>query len=173
VKSGSSEVRVIANLVLGANGATTLQGSSRGLSSIEDRKRFHELRNNATAIVIGGQTYRNEPYSQTPRPLFVASQKITSEMRAKNPQAHFYQVKPSEIVDEALARYGSPVLVEGGVKFITELISHSTVDQLFITRTTKSGDVESIFTEDLLNNFTKSTSQISGDEVFEIWLRVQ
>lgn len=171
--SGSREVRVIANLVLGANGATTLHGSSRGLSSNEDRKRFHELRNKASAIVIGGHTFRNEPYSQTPRPLFVASQKITSELRAKNPHAHFYQVKPSEIVDEALARYGSPVLVEGGVKFITELISHSMIDQLCITRSTIHGDQESIFSEDLLRNFTKSTSQIGDDDVFEVWLRVK
>ena len=66
-------MRVLANLVLGSDGSTTLDGSSKALSSASDRKRFHELRTLASAILIGGNTARTEPYASTPVPLVVVT----------------------------------------------------------------------------------------------------
>lgn len=171
--TSSKDAQIIANIVIGSNGATTIKGSSRGLSSNEDRKRFHKLRQVATAIVIGGQTFRNEPYSHTPLPLFVASHHVTEEMRAKNSLAHFSPSKPSTLVDEVLSLHGAPILIEGGVNLVAELISNSKLDQICITRTQIVGDKDWIFDETLLRTFTMVSSEMSDQEVFEVWQRVQ
>ena len=64
---------IIANLILGRDGGTSIRGRSAPLSSSSDRKRFHELRAMSDAIVIGGETARCEPYGKTPVPLIVVT----------------------------------------------------------------------------------------------------
>ena len=49
---GIVNVRVRANLVVGSDGATTLNGRSAGLSSANDRNRFHAMRAEFDVIVI-------------------------------------------------------------------------------------------------------------------------
>ena len=50
--------RVLANMVIGANGATLLNHDSAQLSPPADRTRFHEIRKMSKALVVGGRTFR-------------------------------------------------------------------------------------------------------------------
>jgi riboflavin biosynthesis pyrimidine reductase len=86
-------MRITANLVIGADGATVLEGSSKALSSQADRSRFHALRERASTILIGGNTARNEPYAKTPVPLVIvsASNQIPKEVR-NNPLADIWNI---------------------------------------------------------------------------------
>ena len=164
---------MIANLVIASNGATTLGGSSVGLSSPVDRKHFHDLRAKATAIVVGGKTFRNDPYGRTPKPLFVASRQVTPEMQAKNRDAIFKTLSPSDLAHEVISQCGAPVLVEGGLEFISTLIVDGILDQLFLTRTTIAGDGIHLFDEALLRGFNLVSVEHSEGERFEIWQREQ
>lgn len=138
--------RVVANLLLAQNSATTLRGSSAALSPVSDRKRFHELRAQAKALVIGGNTYRNEPYASAPLPLYVASRTLQES------GAHLISIckdSPDSIVQRALSDHGGPIMIEGGPKFLTPLINNQQIDRIFITRVSLDGDGD-FFDEDLL-----------------------
>jgi riboflavin biosynthesis pyrimidine reductase len=63
--------QVIATLVVGSDGSTAKDGSSRGVTSTLDRARFLERRRHVDAILIGGNTARCEPYRKTPVPVVV------------------------------------------------------------------------------------------------------
>jgi riboflavin biosynthesis pyrimidine reductase len=64
---------IIATLVVGSDGSTAKDGSSRGVTSTLDRARFLERRRHVDAILIGGNTARTEPYRKTPVPVVVIS----------------------------------------------------------------------------------------------------
>ena len=83
-----------ANLVIGQDGSTTRNGTSKNLSSAEDRKRFHQLRSGVEAIVIGGKTARLEPYAQTPAPLYVISRAREIKEIEANHQAKILNQDP-------------------------------------------------------------------------------
>ena len=101
---------VMANLVMGSDGSTTLEGSSKTLSSPQDRLRFHELRAQASAILIGGNTARNEPYATTPLPLVVISRtgNIPESVLA-NPLLHLWQLDPVSAIQRARTEFGENI----------------------------------------------------------------
>lgn len=73
------EMTVIASLVVGSNGATSLDGLSRGLSTEADRARFLQRHRSAAAFIIGKQSALVENYRQSDVPIFIftrSSQKI-------------------------------------------------------------------------------------------------
>lgn len=162
----SSQPQVIANLVIGANGATEAMGSSRGLTTKLDRERFHQLRERAQAICIGGATFRSEPYEKTPLPLYVASTNAQSHSATS---IHFHKLSPLQLVELALRSEGAPVLIEGGIKFLEGLIDTGKIDEFHITRSPKHGD-GSFFDEDNLNrNYRCLVSDEVDGTKFEIW----
>lgn len=55
-----------ANMVAGADGAATIGGTSRGLSSPADRRLLQLLRGLADVIVVGASTVRRERYGAVP-----------------------------------------------------------------------------------------------------------
>ena len=162
------QARVVVNLVIGSNNATTLNGSSQGLSSPEDRRRFHEIRSACRSIVIGGSTFRSNPYKDPPLPLYVATR---SSAPLSDPRTTFMQSEPSEVVERALHDHGAPVLVEGGVRFITSLIQNGLVDLIFLTRTNRSGDSDFVDCDELLRGFESVESEVIDGERFEMWVR--
>jgi riboflavin biosynthesis pyrimidine reductase len=131
---------VLANLVLGSDGSTSLDGNSKSLSSAEDRRRFHELRAQASVILIGGSTARNEPYAQTPVPLVVITRsgQIPESVRA-NPNTHIWELDPISAVDKASKEFGESVLVEAGMSLIQELLVANKIDELYLTLSKISG----------------------------------
>lgn len=165
----SSQARVIANLVIGANGATSARGSSRTLSNKPDRERFHQLRAGVRAICIGGATYRSEPYSNPPIPLYVSSQGLSVAAAAST---HIHDLPPIKLVELAVNAEGAPVLIEGGINFLQDLIENEKIDQLHITRSPSRGD-ENFFDENRLrNHYILSSSESSGETKFELWIPI-
>lgn len=157
--------RVRANLLVGGNGMTTLEGSSRLLSNPADRKRFHDLRESASAIAIGGSTFRSEPYSRTPIPLYVSTR--SKELSGSN--TRFLNLSPLELLELALSEIDGVIMIEGGVNFLSELIDREAIDEFNITRVQKNGDGNPFSETQLEHHYYLELSEKSGDTVFELW----
>ncbi|MEJ6574771.1 MAG: dihydrofolate reductase family protein [Actinomycetes bacterium] len=158
---------VLANLVLGSDGSTTLDGSSKSLSSANDRRRFHELRALASVILIGGNTARTEPYATTPVPLVVITKSglIPESVRA-NPIAQIWELDPISAIARARDEFGENVLVEGGMKLIQELLIANKIDELYLTLSDKSGGENIYDLSALTRDFTVESSEKTGGETF-------
>jgi len=152
---------VKANLVVGANGATTLVGRSHGLSSGADRARFHEIRSWADCILIGGESYRSEPYQNTPVPLFVCSHVL-----AGISPAIVLSLSPVESLKEIAQRGFSNILIEGGAHLLSDLLKASLIDGLYITHTDIEGDGGFINLEEMTKSLTLSNSETIAGEKF-------
>ena len=158
---------ILANLVLGSDGSTTLGGSSKSLSSAEDRKRFHELRAQASVILIGGNTARTEPYAQTPVPVIVISKsgEIPDSVR-KNSMAQIWDLDPISAVEKAANQFGGNLFVEGGMNLIQELLIANKIDELYLTLSKKSGGENVYDLSALTREFTVESSEKIEGETF-------
>ena len=158
---------ILANLVLGSDGSTTLDGSSKSLSSAEDRKRFHELRAQASAILIGGNTARNEPYADTPVPLAVISRSGNlPESVRNNTKVHIWQLDPISAVHKAAEQFSGDILVEAGMSLIQELLIANKIDELYLTLSQKSGGENVYDLSALTRDFTVESSEKIAGETF-------
>lgn len=158
---------VLANLVLGIDGSTSMGGSSKSLSSAEDRRRFHEVRAQASVILIGGNTARTEPYAQTPVPLVVITRsgEIPESVRA-NPKTHVWELDPISAVEKALKKFGGTVLVEGGIRLVQELLLANQIDELYLTLSKISGGENVYDLSALTREFTVESSEKIDGETF-------
>lgn len=161
--------QILANLVIARNGATSIRGSSRPLSTPEDRKRFHALRKGASAIAIGGSTFRTEPYENLKIPLFVASRDSSTEIGGSSSDVRFYNLSPLELLQVARKEIEGAILIEGGVNFLRDLIAAQVIDQIFISRVDLDGDDYLLDEEALRLNYRLVSSETIGDTNFEIW----
>jgi riboflavin biosynthesis pyrimidine reductase len=157
--------KVLANIVVASNGMTTLNGSSRELSNSDDRTRFHALRANSSAIVIGGSTFRSEPYKNVALPLYVASH----QKKPMNSTARFFALSPSELVKLAASEVKGAVLIEGGANFLKELIAHQKIDEIYITRVQETGDGHLFDFEALTNQYSLISMEENRGTRFELW----
>ena len=157
--------RVLANMVIGANGATSLNHDSAELSPPADRKRFHEIRKMSTALVVGGNTFRREHYSKAPMPVYVATQTPTSSTST----SIFIVAAPEIVVRKALEDSNGAVLIEGGIRFIAPLLEKGVIDRLFLTRSPISGDGDFFDFENLHRNYQLDSSNKVDDVTFEEW----
>lgn len=161
--------QILANLIIARNGATSIRGSSRPLSTPEDRKRFHALRKGASAIAIGGSTFRTEPYENLKIPLFVATRDSSTEIGGSSSDVRFYNLSPLELLQVARKEIEGAILIEGGVNFLRDLIAAQVIDQIFISRVDLDGD-DYLFDEEALRlNYRLDSSETIGDTNFEIW----
>jgi len=160
------EVKTMANILLARNLATSLGGSSRELSPKSDRIRFRQIRTLAKAILIGGQSYRNEPYSKLSLPLYISSRTL-NEGAAGN--KFIFNQDPAWLINRALLEQGYPVLIEGGVNFISSLIAESLIDLLYITRVNQDGDGHFFDESNLLKNYERQSIEMIDGVSFESW----
>lgn len=135
-----------ANLIVGADGSTTLANSSMGLSTDEDRRRFHELRSKNDLILIGGNTARREPYKRTPIPLYILTH-TKVRLQPKNQLAKQFALSPIEIINELKSSFNpeqsGPInlLVEAGPALLKQMIDEGLIDNLYLTiNQEKTGD---------------------------------
>lgn len=145
--------RVAANLVIGGDGSTTLGGSSVALSFPADRIRFHQLRGEFQAILIGGNTARSEPYSKTPLPLIVLTHHALPIQIATNPLAVAWQKNLIEAIPLAQKVYGD-LIIEAGPALIRPAIQGGYLTELFITRSEREGGEGVIDLAKLLEGWT-------------------
>ena len=160
------EVKTMANILLARNLATSLGGSSRELSPESDRIRFHQIRTLAKAILIGGQSYRNEPYSKLSLPLYISSRTLNEGAVGNK---FIFNQDPAWLINRALLEQGSPVLIEGGVNFISSLIAESLIDLLYITRVNQDGDGHFFNESQLLENYQRKSIEVIAGASFESW----
>ncbi len=163
---------VRANLVVGADGSTAINGRSKGLSSSHDRTRFHAIRAEATAIVIGGATARSEPYGSTPVSLFVVTHESTLPgSAATNEQATLLNLSPAQAIPKIKANGFGRILVEGGARLLTALTHAHLVDGIYLTRTSAAPNEAVIDFHELLTGFVLASSEELDDERFEYYER--
>lgn len=168
---GLVNVRVRANLVVGSDGATTLNGRSAGLSSANDRNRFHAMRAEFDVIVIGGITAITEPYRKTPIPLVVVSHNpLIPESLTTHPALYWWQISPVAAIAKCLAEFGSRVLIEGGPNFLIAALPEIT--EFAITRTKISGGENKVDLVKLLMEFALVSEEVLTDEIFQIFKRI-
>lgn len=163
--------RVLANMVIGSNGATSLRDDSAPLSPPADRKRFHQIRSIASVIVVGGRTYRREHYEKAPLPVFVATRdpKLLLQNSALSAHSRFFDNSPEEVVRLALESNNGPVLVEGGIGFLLPLLKIQKIDRLFLTRSPIAGDSDYFDFDTLTKNYVISESENIDGVGFEQW----
>lgn len=142
-----------ANLIVGADGSTTLANSSMGLSTDEDRRRFHELRSKNDLILIGGNTARREPYKRTPIPLYILTH-TKVRLQPKNQLAKQFALSPIEIINELKSSFNpeqsGPInlLVEAGPALLKQMIDEGLIDNLYLTiNQEKTGDNQIVLTQ--------------------------
>ena len=165
--------RVLANMVVGSNGATSLQKDSAPLSPPADRERFHAIRRFATSLVLGGNTYRCEHYSKAPLPVFVATR--NPELLSQPPsmtqgESAFINAEPIFVLQKALEKKGAVALVEGGISFIYPLLAEQQIDRLFLTRSPLVGDGDYFDFALLERHYQLEKSERIDDVIFEEWI---
>lgn len=141
-----------ASLVVGVDGSTTKFGSSRGVTSKADRTVFLERRRAFDAILIGGNTARNEPYSFSPVPLIVISRSTINPL-PNNPHVHVWNTTPAQAISRARIEFGERILVEAGVGIIKELLDEKLIDEFFLTVTRERDGENYIDWNEILRSF--------------------
>jgi riboflavin biosynthesis pyrimidine reductase len=158
-------VPVIASLVVGSDGSTSKDGRSAGVSSAADRRAFLARRRSADALLIGGNTARNEPYQKTPVPVVIVSKSMLNPL-ANNRLAHWWNCDPIEALARAQRLFGETVVIESGASIIEELIAAKQVDRLELSVTQVIGGEDPIDYQKLLAKFAHVSERTEEDTVF-------
>jgi len=158
-------VPVIASLVVGSDGSTSKDGRSAGVSSAADRRAFLARRRSADALLIGGNTARNEPYQKTPVPVVIVSKSMLNPL-SNNRLAHWWNCDPIEALERAQRLFGNTVVIESGISIIEELIAAKKVDQLELSVTGVTGGEDKVDFKKLLAKFAKVTERKEEDTIF-------
>lgn len=158
---------VTANLIVGHDGSTTLNGSSTALSTEADRLRFHQLRDHQELIIIGGNTARREPYKRTPIPLYILTH-AKVRLQPKNQLAKQFQLTPAQLLTEISNNFQSQtspinVLVEAGPKLLMQMIDQTLIDFLHLTINLRKQGENQISISELVKNFELSESEVIED----------
>lgn len=158
--------KVLANILVGSNRATSAGGRSSPLRTPEDGIRFHQVRELAKALIVGGRTFRAEPYQKASLPVFVSSSTLTP---IQNEKLFVAKLSPKELIAVALEKVGAPVLIEGGVNFLQPLVKDRAIDALLITRTPLPGDEDFWDDQFLKQNYEVISNEHVLGSNFEIW----
>jgi riboflavin biosynthesis pyrimidine reductase len=169
-------VSVTANLIVGNDGSTSKSGSSIPLSTQEDRVRFNALRLKNDLILIGGNTARREPYKRTPIPLYILTH-TKVRLQPKNQLAKQYSLSAKEMIAEIGNKFesgkeGINLLVEAGPSLLTQMISDSLIDQLYLTVNLDLTGDNQISISDLTSSFELVESEIVGSCEFRVYKKL-
>ena len=158
-------VPVIASLVVGSDGSTSKDGRSAGVSSAADRRAFLARRRTADALLIGGNTARNEPYQKTPVPVVVVSKSMLNPL-SNNRLAHWWNCEPAEALARAQRLFGETIVIESGISIIEELIAAKKVDRLELSVTSVTAGEHQVDFKKLLSKFSNVIERVEEDTTF-------
>jgi riboflavin biosynthesis pyrimidine reductase len=162
-------VSIVATLVVGADGSTSKESRSAGVSSASDRQVFLQRRREVDCIIIGGNTARHEPYNRTPVPLVVVSRSLVNPVQG-NHLALLWNCSPVQAVEKARAQFGPTILIEGGISLINDLIEHNILERIELSVTPATGGDNRIDWKELLKRFKKSQSrEVDGTTFYSAW----
>ena len=153
---------IVATIVVGADGSSTINGSSTEVTSAADRATFLQRRRLVDCIIIGGNTARNEPYSKTPVPLVVVSRQAHPNL----PAAHVWDLDPKDALTKALQEFGENILIEGGASFISYLLEQNLVDVLELSVTHATGGADIFDYEKFLSLAHSVNKKVVSDTTF-------
>ncbi len=153
---------IVATIVVGADGSSTINGSSSEVTSAADRATFLQRRRLVDCIIIGGNTARNEPYSKTPAPLVVVSKQEHPQL----PSAHVWDLDPKDALTRARQEFGDNILIEGGAFFISYLLEQNLVDVLELSVTNSTGGADIFDYKKFLSLAHRVTEKIVSDTTF-------
>ena len=151
-------VSIVATLVVGADGSTSKESRSAGVSSPADRKIFLQRRREVDCIIIGGNTARHEPYNRTPVPLVVISRSLVNPVQG-NHLASLWNCSPLQAVEKARTQFGENILIEGGITMINELMDHNVIDRIELSVTPALGGEDRIDWKALIARFAHCQSR--------------
>ena len=149
---------IVATLVVGADGSTSKESRSAGVSSTADRQIFLQRRREVDCIIIGGNTARHEPYNRTPVPLVVISRSLVNPVQG-NHLALLWNCSPVQAVEKAKTQFGENILIEGGITMINDLIKNKIIDRIELSVTPATGGEDRIDCKALLANFAQRESR--------------
>ena len=149
---------IVATLVVGADGSTSKDGRSVGISSPADRQLFLQRRREVDCIIVGGNTARHEPYNRTPVPLVVISRSLVNPVQG-NHLALLWNCSPIQAVEKARAQFGHKILIEGGISMINELIDQQVIEQLELSVTPATDGDDRIDWKALIAKFAQCQSR--------------
>ena len=158
-------VPVIASLVVGSDGSTSKDGRSAGVSSAADRRAFLARRRSADALLIGGNTARNEPYQKTPVPVVVVSKSMLNPL-SNNRLAHWWNCEPVEALARAQRLFGQTIVIESGISIIEDLIAAKKIDRLELSVTAVTDGEDQVDYQKLLKKFATVTERVEDDTTF-------
>ncbi|TRZ73954.1 MAG: hypothetical protein D4Q78_00330 [Streptomycetaceae bacterium] len=133
-----SPMGITASLVVGIDGSTTWSANSAGISTPADSADFLARRKGYDCIIIGGNTARTEPYSQTPVPLVIISRGEINPV-PQNPDAFLWNVSITDAIEAARKEFGADIHIEAGASLVKELLEKQRVDDLYLTLTPALG----------------------------------
>lgn len=149
------EMTVYASLVVGSNGATSLGGSSRGLSTPVDRERFLLRHRSAAAFIIGKRSATLESYGATQVPIFIFSR---STEKLTLPHRMMQQITVDRNLGEITKlidlRIEGDIVVEAGPTLLKALIEVGAIEMLELSISPVAGDGDFINPDELLSHFT-------------------
>ena len=155
---------VIATLVVGANGATSLKGSSTGLSTQADRERFLQLHRSAGAYIVGRKSASVESYKNSLAPLFIFTRQPIPNIAGEVDVSQGFERAVREISNA----HPSPIVVESGVSLMMAMINDGVIDQLQLSLSPIVGDGDFIDLDQLLELFEiESDIEIDGTRLLE------
>jgi len=155
-------VSIIATIVVGTDGSSSIGGSSTEVTSADDRATFLQRRRLVDCIIIGGNTARNEPYIKTPVPLVIVSRQEHPNL----PAAHVWNLDPKDALDRARKEFGENILIEGGASFISYLFEKNLVDVLELSVTSATGGADIFDYEKYLSLAQSVTKKVVSDTTF-------
>jgi riboflavin biosynthesis pyrimidine reductase len=150
---------IVATIVVGIDGSSTLGGSSQQVTTSADRESFLKRRRLADCIIIGGNTARNEPYLKTPVPLVIVSKQGHPNL----PSAHVWNLDPKDALVKACKEFGENILIEGGASFITYLLEKHLIETLELSVTPIKGG-QNIFDYEKFLSLADSVEKNSMNE---------
>jgi dihydrofolate reductase len=144
---------VIATINVGANGATSLHGSSRALSTPVDRAAFLALHRSAGSYLLGYRSFIAEQYSPCQTPIIILTRKDREV--ADRDDVTLFKVESDLKSSIAIIKekFPKPILVEAGVTLLTELIGAGCIEELYLNSTPIDGDDHFVDIEELLQDF--------------------
>lgn len=153
---------IIATIVVGADGSSSIGGSSTGITSAADRAAFLQRRRLVDCIIVGGNTARNEPYSKTPVPLVIVSRQEHPNL----PAAHVWNLDPEDALDKARQEFGENILIEGGAYFITYMLEKNLIDVLELSVTSATGGADVFDYKKFLSLAQSFSKKVVSDTTF-------
>jgi hypothetical protein len=153
---------VIATLNVGANGATSLAGSSAGISTAADRERFLKLHRRAGLHIAGANSASSELYSSAKIPLVILTRSTASQSEQGREFINTSGGLPG-VMREIKERFPAPIVVEAGPNLLTALVNQGCIEEIELSISPLNGDGNFINYVELLTHFDlRSDKTIDG-----------